>query len=252
MFPEVRILPRKSTRTCGHQLADNVRLGAEIDRPLLHPSLGAQLPGQCAYTCHQQVKCLGYHPTPRGKKVSEGRGEMSDLYHHLSLRRAPYAHSLPHTNESTLSSASIILTFSQQVLSELWGNMQQDIILHRASVRWSSDIWSFRLFGQFLAGPEWEFIHYNISYIWSKVLSLPPSSYLFTAAARPRGWGPQRKSSSRGSKLSSGFLHRLSQGGSRICTVEILCFGIAPVSLTKPFQKGWSCQHSNVLFGKVL
>ena len=154
MFPEVRILPRKSTRTCGHQLADNVRLRAEIGRPLSHPSLGAQLPGQCAYTCHQQVKCLGYHPTPRGKKVSEGRGEMSDLYHHPSLRRAPYAHSLPHTNESTLSSASIILTFSQQVLSELWGNMQQDIILHRASVRWSSDIWSFRLFGQFLAGPE--------------------------------------------------------------------------------------------------
>ena len=31
--------------------------------------------------------------------------------------------------------------------------------------------------------------------------------------------------------------------------VELLCFGIAPVSLTKPFQKGWSCQDSNVLFG---
>ena len=34
--------------------------------------------------------------------------------------------------------------------------------------------------------------------------------------------------------------------------MELLCFGIAPVSLTKPFQKGWSCQDSNVLFGKVL
>ena len=56
----------------------------------------------------------------------------------------------------------------------------------------------------------------------------------------------------RGSKSSSGFLRRLSQGGGRICAVELLCFGIAPVSLTKPFQKGWSCQDSNVLFGKVL
>ena len=34
--------------------------------------------------------------------------------------------------------------------------------------------------------------------------------------------------------------------------MELLCFGIATVSLTKPFQKGWSCQDSNVLFGKVL
>ena len=33
--------------------------------------------------------------------------------------------------------------------------------------------------------------------------------------------------------------------------MELLCFGIAPVSLTKPFQKGWR-QDSNVLFGKVL
>ena len=34
---------------------------------------------------HVTSKCIGYHPTPRGKKVSEGRGEMSDLYQDLSL-----------------------------------------------------------------------------------------------------------------------------------------------------------------------
>ena len=38
----------------------------------------------------------------------------------------------------------------------------------------------------------------------------------------------------------------------KAAAVELLCSRIALVSLTKPFQKGWSCQDSKVLFGKVL
>ena len=33
--------------------------------------------------------------------------------------------------------------------------------IHRVLVIWSSDIWSFRLYGQFLAGPERNWLSYN-------------------------------------------------------------------------------------------
>ena len=57
--------------------------------------------------------------------------------------------------------------------------------IHRVSVIRSSDIWSFRLFGQFLAVPEWNGISYNISDLWSFMVKISDIWSIFMGKFKP-------------------------------------------------------------------